>query len=75
MTDNRNYNECVTVKCNKCGTEYQFYPMRVIALRECKCGNSNWGSPRHWWDDDFGDFTLVKREIVELRILRHQRLI
>lgn len=57
-----NFNEYVTVKCNKCGKEYGFPPMRVICLRDCDCGNNNWGSPRGWWNDDFGNFTLVRRE-------------
>lgn len=60
MTEN--FNEYVTLRCNKCGEEIGFFPMRVVHLRGCKCGNSDYGSPRHWKDDNFGDFTLVKRE-------------
>ena len=56
--------ECVTVRCNQCGEEYCFHPQTVAALRACKCGNDNWGSPRNWDKDDFGDFTLVGRDDV-----------
>lgn len=52
-------NEYVTVRCNRCGEEYGFFPMRVVCLRGCECGNDDYGSPRHWGD---GNFTLVKRE-------------
>jgi hypothetical protein len=55
-------NEQITVKCNKCNTEYCFFPQRVIALRECECGNDDWGSPRDWDKDNFGNFTFIKRE-------------
>ena len=64
MAEPGNFNEYVTVKCNNCGEEYGFFPMRVMCLRECKCGNDDWGRPnaKGWWADDFGNFTLVKRE-------------
>ena len=57
-----NFNEYVTVKCKKCGEEVGFFPMRVRCLRGCKCGNDDYGSPKYWWGDNFGNFTLVKRE-------------
>lgn len=63
-----NPNEYVTVKCNKCGEEMGFFPMRVVYLRGCKCGNDDYGSPRNWWKDEFGDFTLVKREELIIKI-------
>lgn len=64
MSD-RDRNECVTVRCNNCREEYCFFPMRVIALRSCKCGNDDFGSPlRDWSKDDFGNFTLIAKEIL-----------
>lgn len=57
-----NFNEYVTLKCNKCGAEIGFFPMRVVYLRGCECGNDDYGSPRQWKDGCFGDFTLVGRE-------------
>ncbi len=57
-----NFNDYVTLKCNKCGKEIGFFPLRVICLRECECGNNDYGSPRFWGDDKFGNFTLVKKE-------------
>lgn len=62
MAEPGNFDEYVTVKCNDCGELHGFFPMRVTYCGECKCGNRDFGSPRHWWDDDFGNFTLVKRE-------------
>lgn len=57
-----NFNEYVTLRCNKCDKEIGFFPMRVVYLRGCECGNDDYGSPRHWEDDNFGSFTLVKKE-------------
>lgn len=53
--------EYVTVKCKRCKREYGFFPMRVMYLGHCRCGNSNHGSPSRWDEDDFGNFTLVRR--------------
>jgi len=58
----------ITVKCRKCGVEYGFFPLRVVALRECKCGNANWGSYRDWRRGDFGDFDYVKTESLVYRL-------
>jgi len=66
--EEHSFNEQVTVKCNQCGAVYCFFPMRILSLRECKCGNSDWGSPRGWWNNNFGNFTLVKREEIIFNI-------
>ncbi len=58
-----NANDYVTVTCNKCGREYGFFPMRVVKLFGCECGNTNYGlAHKDWENDKFGDFTLVKKE-------------
>lgn len=57
-----NFDEYVTLRCNDCGEEIGFFPWRVVHLRGCDCGNSDYGSPRQWKDDKLGNFTLVKRE-------------
>lgn len=63
--DSYTHSTQVTVKCNKCGEDYCFFPLRVVVLRDCKCSNSNWGSPGYDWPEDkFGDFTLVSKEEV-----------
>lgn len=62
MGDIDNPNEYITVKCNKCGIKIGFFPRRVICIRACECGNDDYGSPRDWKDDKFGNFTLIKRE-------------
>ncbi len=54
--------DCVTIRCNKCGEEYGFFPLRVVYLRECRCGNNDWGRAKEWVNNKFGNFTSVKRE-------------
>lgn len=56
----------VTVRCGYCGALKCFFPRRVMFLGECECGNDNWGSPGRWYEDYFGDFDLVWKEIWEL---------
>jgi hypothetical protein len=63
------YYEYLTIKCNKCGKLWCFYPHRVIVSPECSCGNTNSGNClRDWPQDKFGDFTLVKREHWEIKL-------
>ncbi len=57
-----NCNTYVTVRCNKCGAECGFFPMRVVRLHGCKCGNDDYGNPKNWLGGHFGSFTLVKQE-------------
>ena len=52
----------VTVRCNKCGNEMGFFPLRVVYLRGCTCGNDDYGRTKEWIDGKFGNFTLVKKE-------------
>jgi len=65
---NFEYNSQVTVKCKKCGEEYCFFPMRVISLRPCKCGNGNWCYPQDWSKGNFGDFLFIEKEEVSFII-------
>lgn len=55
-------NTCVMVRCNACGCLFQFFPIRVMNLRECHCGNDDWGSPRYWEDREFGNFSFIRAE-------------
>jgi len=57
----------VTVTCNNCGEEYGFFPMQVMWLNPCKCGNDDWGRPPDWENDKFGNFTIVSKGIWNLR--------
>ena len=60
----KSFNEYVTIKCNKCDAEpIGFFPMRVMFLRPCPCGNNNYGmAHRDWANDNYGDFTLIEKE-------------
>lgn len=55
-------NEFVVVKCNKCGKEWSFCPMRVIVTHACDCGNDDYGNPKHWESYEFGNFTYLRSE-------------
>lgn len=65
LEDTMDSNTQVTVKCNQCGEEGCFFPLRVVYLRDCSCGNTNYGSPSYDWPEDtYGNFTLVSKEQV-----------
>jgi hypothetical protein len=60
--EHRSTNECVTIKCNKCGKVWVFYPATVRHHPECDCGNTDSGnSLLDWPHNRFGNFTLVSR--------------
>lgn len=65
-----NFSEYVTIRCNDCGKEWCFFPMRCKFPPECDCGNKDSGRPTSegWWADNFGNFTLVKREDWNIRM-------
>lgn len=69
---NLTHNTYITVRCNKCGKLWGFFPMRVIHLQGCDCGNTDHGSPRNWKNGDFGYFTLVKTEEWDLTKIMHE---
>lgn len=58
------FDDYVTIKCNKCGQEIGFFPLRIIVSPKCfKCGNEDTGyCLRDWADLKFGDFTFVRKE-------------
>ena len=59
----------VTIKCNKCGRKIGFFPIRVMHIHECDCGNNNTGSPSYDWPNlKFGDYTFVKKEKLRFSI-------
>jgi hypothetical protein len=62
-------NECVTIKCDKCGEVYCFYPSTVMFPPECKCGNKDSGNClRDWPQNKFGNFTFVSRVLETIAI-------
>jgi len=62
----------VKIKCNDCGKEWGFFPMQVMLPPECTCGNKSSG--RDWENDEFGNFTLVSKEIWNLRRIFHDKM-
>jgi hypothetical protein len=65
----QNYDYYVTVQCKKCKKKMGFYPYRVVYLSPCDCGNNDYGiATRDWPNNNYGEFKLVKEEILSLRI-------
>ena len=64
----------INIECNECGEIYGFFPMQVMFPPECDCGNKDSGSCRDWENDKFGNFTLVSKEIWNLRQIVYDKM-